>query len=56
MGYVEEMEKTKEAVDEDGWLHTGDVGRIDAASGLHITDRIKVRTGRRNCSAESEKL
>lgn len=41
MGYLNEVEKTVEAFDEDGWMRTGDVGYIDKDENIFITGRIK---------------
>ena len=41
MGYLNNEVKTKEAIDEEGWLHSGDIGKIDKDGFLHITGRIK---------------
>ncbi|MAM60350.1 long-chain fatty acid--CoA ligase [Maritimibacter sp. UBA3975] len=40
-GYWKKPEKTAKTIDEDGWLHTGDIGRIGNDGALTITGRMK---------------
>jgi len=41
MGYLNQPEKTAETIDAEGWLHTGDVGYVDADGYFKISDRLK---------------
>ena len=41
LGYLWDEEKTGEVIDEDGWVHSGDLGRVDSDGFFYITGRMK---------------
>ncbi|GJF10723.1 4-coumarate--CoA ligase [Mycolicibacterium cyprinidarum] len=40
-GYLNNDEATRNTIDDDGWLHTGDLAQVDAAGCVYIVDRLK---------------
>ena len=40
-GYLGNDEATAETIDDDGWLHTGDMARVDSSGCVYIVDRLK---------------
>ncbi|TXN30941.1 class I adenylate-forming enzyme family protein [Lacisediminihabitans profunda] len=53
LGYYRNEKATEEAIDADGFFHTGDIGRLDSSGNLYFVDRVKdmIKPGGENVSA-----
>ena len=59
LGYHDNEVATREALDADGWLHTGDLGKLDSRGFIYVTGRVKdmiIRGGENYFPAEIENL
>ncbi|MBT3429875.1 MAG: AMP-binding protein [Proteobacteria bacterium] len=59
IGYHDNPEATKDAIDDNGWLHTGDLGTMDARGYVRITGRVKdmiIRGGENMFPTEIENI
>ncbi len=46
MGYINQERKTRETIDEDGWLHSGDIGSVDDEGELYIRKAVSHINGK----------
>jgi acyl-CoA synthetase (AMP-forming)/AMP-acid ligase II len=55
-GYANRPDATRATIDSDGWLHTGDIGRIDARGRLYVVDRVKELIKYKGCQVAPAEL
>jgi acyl-CoA synthetase (AMP-forming)/AMP-acid ligase II len=41
LGYLDRPQETAAMIDDDGWIHTGDLGHVDAGGNVVVVDRLK---------------
>jgi fatty-acyl-CoA synthase len=59
LGYNDDLQATAKTIDKDGWLHTGDLGTMDARGFVRVTGRVKemiIRGGENLFPAEIENV
>jgi acyl-CoA synthetase (AMP-forming)/AMP-acid ligase II len=55
-GYLDRPDATRDTIDADGWLHTGDIGRIDRRGRLYVVDRLKELIKYKGCQIAPAEL